>query len=302
MSEKRLNVSPPPYLRTRESADRISQDILLALVPAALVGIYFYGVQAALIIAVTIGGALAGDILGLRARGLTPRLGDLSAPIAGLILALMLPPSLPLWMGFVAAFLAIVVAKQTFGGLGENIFNPALVGRGLLMLSFPAYMLNWLQPGTMESGQMPLVAGSAGYVDLLMGTTAGWIGSTAAIAPILGGAFLFLRGRVRWETPAAFVVGMGAIVLLQGQDPIFHLLAAGTPFVIFFIVTDSVTTPITQRGLLIWGLMAGVLAGLMRVMSSYPEGTIFAVLLMNALTPLFDTYVRPKITWKEAAQ
>jgi Na+-translocating ferredoxin:NAD+ oxidoreductase subunit D len=301
MIEQRLTVGPPPYVRTADSADRISRDILLALLPAVLAGIYLYGVDAALVIAVTVGGALLGDVVGLRARGLQSRLQDLSPVLVGLILALMLPPSLPLWMPFLAAFLAVIVAKQTFGGLGENIFHPSLVARGLLMLSFPAYMVSWLQPGTMAPGQMPLSAGSAEYLDLLMGTTPGWIGSTAAIAPILGGIYLLLRRRINWQAPAAFVGGMAAVILLQGQDPIFHLLAAGTPLVLFFVVTDTVTTPVTNRGLLLWGLGAGVLAGLMRLLSSYPEGTIFAVLLMNAVTPLIDAYIRPRITWKEAA-
>jgi electron transport complex protein RnfD len=301
MSGQRLNVGPPPYVRTRDSAGRVMQDILIALVPAVLAGLYFYTVSAAVVLVASVAGAMLGDYVGLRARGRKARLNDLSAPIVGLIFGLMLPPSIPFWMPLIAAFLAVAIARQTFGGFGEEIFHPALVARGFLTLSFPAYMANWLQPGTMASGDMPLVAGAASYADLLLGNAPGWIGSTAALAPILGGVYLFTRGRIQWQAPAMFVVGMGAMTLILGQDPVFHLLAAGTPLVLFFIVGDTVTTPITKNGLLLWGLGAGVLSGLMRVMSQYPEGTIFALLIMNALTPLIDTYLRPKLTWKEAA-
>lgn len=301
MSEKRLVVGPPPYLRTAETASRIQQDVLIALAPVVLVGLLLYGSRGILLIVGCVLGAVAADMLGQRLRGVKVSTSDFSAVITGLLLAMMLPPSLPVWMGILAAFMGIAIAKQTFGGLGENVFNPALVGRGILMLSYPAYMIAWLEPFSLEPGQMPLMAGEAAYGDLLLGGAPGWLGGSAALAAIVGGTYLIVRKRTPWHTPAAFLAAMGVVVLALGHDPIFHLLAAGTPLIAFFVITDPVTSPLTARGRLAYGAGVGLLAGLMRVLSDYPEGTIFAILLMNAVVPLIDTYIKPRMRSEVAA-
>lgn len=226
-------------------------------------------------------------------------IGDLSAVLTGLLLALNLPVTLPFWQAGIGCFAAIVIVKQLFGGLGQNFANPAIVGRIVLMLSFTSNMTSWVIPKYYKAdeiitGATPLVTGDASYKDLFLGNIGGCIGETCSLAILLGGIYLIIRKIISPVTPIAFIGTVALLDLIAGNDVIYNVLAGGLLLGAFFMATDYVTTPITSKGKLIFGIGCGLITFIIRQFGSYPEGISFAILLMNIVTPYIDRFTMAK--------
>lgn len=316
-----LVMSSAPHVHRDQDVPRIMRDVIWALLPALLVGLWFFGLPALRVLLVAVAGCLFFEWGYLKLVGRSAKLGDFSAVVTGILLAMNLPPGSPWWMVLVGAFVAIVIAKQIYGGLGFNPFNPALVARVLLLISFPVQMTSWSAPagpGALDAatGATPLAAireavslgQSAEQVavapvwKLLVGMRGGSLGEVSVIALLLGGLFLLRRGHIRWQIPVAFIgctglVTAGAWLLDPGAvaPPLVHLLSGGLFLGAFFMATDMVTSPVTRKGMLIFGVGCGVITAVIRLWGGYPEGVSFAILLMNAATPLIDRYTKPKV-------
>ncbi len=295
----RLRVSPSPHLKDRVSVRLIMFTVVVALLPASACGVYLFGLHALWVILVSVASALISEFLGYRAMGKKFTM-DGSAVITGLLLALCLPPTVPLWMPVVGSSFAILVGKCAFGGLGQNLFNPALVGRAFLSLSWPALMTTWVSPFEGVSTATPLGTWKAGGGDtslsaLFLGNVAGCIGETSALAILLGGILLIAFRYIDWKTPLSYIGTVGLLMFLLGEDPLFHMLAGGLFLGAFFMATDYVTTPLTGKGRVIFGLGAGLLVVVIRMYGGMPEGVTYSILIMNAFTPLIDRYTRPRV-------
>ncbi|HHT06669.1 MAG TPA: RnfABCDGE type electron transport complex subunit D [Hydrogenispora sp.] len=317
MLETEVVVSAAPHLRSGLTAERIMWLVVAALIPASVAGVYYFGWHALLIILVSMGTAVLTEALtrALMKRPIT--IGDGSAAVTGLILALTLPPTVPLWIPAAGSAFAIILGKQIYGGLGYNPFNPALVGRAFLLASWPTLMMKWVWPegslgwaadptAAAQGISVDAVAGATAlelwgegiakipYLQMYLGNIAGSLGETSALAILLGGLFLLVFKIIDWRIPVAYLGSLALLAFLIGEDPLFHLLAGGVMLGAFFMATDYVTTPVTPRGRLIFGVGCGLLTMLIRKYGGPPEGVCYAILLMNIATPLLDRWTVPK--------
>ncbi len=304
--QKKLLVSPAPHL----FAKRTTQDIMFLVCAALLLptaaGVYYFGVYTLFVVLVSVVTAVLTEYVSkyLRKREFVM---DGSAVVTGMLLALVMPPRVPLWMVVIGAAFAIAIVKEAFGGLGYNIFNPALAARAFLSVTFAGTMTKWISPvadiAKIDSSTTatPLSekfiqtgSDSELYMDLLFGDVGGSIGETSALLILIGGLILLFSGVIKWRIPTVYI---GTVFLLTwiipGEDPIFHILAGGLFLGAFFMATDYVTAPLTDKGQFIFAAGAGILVVLIRLYASMPEGVAFSILLMNAMTPLIDRYVRP---------
>jgi electron transport complex protein RnfD len=298
--------------------------VLIALTPVSLFGVVIFGVPALLNIVVGILAAMAGEVVFRLITKQDYRVTDLSAAVTGLLLALVLPPTTPLWMTALGSIFAIVVAKEFFGGLGANVFNPALIGRAFLIMSFPAAITTWNLPAGAQTtadsitGATPLgilkmegtiadvgagfrslgLSAGSDYWDtlrtLFIGNHGGCIGETSILLILAGGVYLLLTKTIDWRAPAAMIFGTVLTSLALGLDPLFAVLSGGVLFGAVFMVTDYVSTPVTATGKLIFGLGAGIITVLIRKWGAYPEGTSYGILIMNALTPFLNRFIQKK--------
>lgn len=323
-------VSTAPHTHSGATVRRIMLDVIIALLPAILVSFYFFGWHAVRLTGVCVLGCVGTEALCRKWMGRDLGIGDLSAVLTGLLLAMNLPPSLPSGMALVGCVLAIAVAKQVFGGIGYNPFNPALVARVALLMSFPVAMTRWhdaLNPArwqglswtlpdasttatplglvktalTMQQPS-PIAWDHSTMLNYMIGNMSGCIGEVSAIALLLGGLYLLFRRCITWHIPVTYIgtVTVFAVILRmispESNMPVsFHLLAGGLMLGAIFMATDMVTSPLTRRGQLIYGAGCGLLTMLIRRWGGYPEGVSFAILLMNAVTPLINRYTRPGI-------
>jgi Na+-translocating ferredoxin:NAD+ oxidoreductase subunit D len=277
-------------------------DVLTALFPVALAGVILFGYSALITIVLATFTAMATEALVLRSKNI---IGDGSAAVTGLLLALILPPAPPWWLVVFGSATAILIGKHVFGGIGNNLFNPALVGRAILTVSWPGHMTNWLAPGMdAVSAATPLAGGSASLLSMFTGVIPGSIGETSALALLLGGLWLYYRGHISWHIPGSYIATvfiMGAIqagasfagptaMLSAG---LFHVLAGGLLLGAIYMATDMVTSPVTREGQIIFGVGLGIITMAIRFYGSYPEGVTFAILLMNGATPLIDNLTIP---------
>ncbi|HOC08773.1 MAG TPA: RnfABCDGE type electron transport complex subunit D [Bacillota bacterium] len=314
MGNGNLVVSSSPHIRSEETVQRIMLDVIIALLPAAVASVYFFGIGALMVMLVSIGAAVAAEAAIQKIRNKPVTINDGSAVITGLLLALTLPPSLPLWMAVAGAVVAIGIGKQVYGGLGCNPFNPALVGRAFLIVSFPVQMTTWTSPldgvtcATLLGikildgvtcatplGLLKMEGVKTGYMELFLGNVGGSLVETSALLLILGGAYLIYRGVIDWRIPVSYLGTVAVLTLVLGHDPLFHLLAGGVMLGAFFMATDMVTTPLTRLGRIIFGIGAGVLVVIIRLYGGYPEGVLFSILLMNIFTPVIDKFIQPRI-------
>ena len=316
-------LSPSPHLRSEQTIEKAMYGVILALLPGTAVGLYFFGVNAIRVVALSMIGCLVfeGMALKMRGRGLDT-LKDGSAFLTGLLLAMNLPSSSPGWMILIGAAVAVLLSKQVFGGLGYNPFNPALVARVFLLISFPVAMTSWPEPqvfpvsldtvtkatplGEMKTsllmnGNIGDIAGM-NLMDPLLGIMGGSLGEISALALIAGGVYLLWRGIITWHIPASYIatvfVMTGAYWLIDPQryaSPVFHMVTGGLMLGAFFMATDYVTSPVTSRGMIIFGVGCGLITVFIRLFGGYPEGVSFAILLMNSATPLIDRYTRPRV-------
>ncbi len=319
MAENKIIVASTPYLRNGETAHCLMFDALLAAIPAALFAVYYFGMRALAIMLVGMLSAAATEAviqILFKCRAFNYRdflfsfmtrdeitVMDGSAVLTGLLLAFTLPPTVSLWIPVVGAVFGIVVAKHLFGGLGYNIFNPALAARAFLLAAWPGQMTAWQNPAVQGvasavdavSSATPLGALALGnqttpLLQLMLGTTGGSLGETSALALLLGAAYLLYKRTITWHAPAGYFGTMVAVCLLSGQDPLFNLFTGGLMLGAFFMATDPVSTPLAPVGRIIFGCGAGIITMLIRLYGVYPEGVCYAILIMNSLTPLIDKF------------
>lgn len=317
MSEESFLLQSSPHFRDRDSVPRIMYAVVLSLLPAVCASLYFFRLRALLLLLACTAASLASEavFLLLRKKPLLS-LRDGSAIITGLLLAMTLPPSVSLDIAVIGAVVAIALGKQVFGGLGSNIFNPALVGRAFLQTAFPVAMTTWIPPVSVKVNtatfatpladlkfQDALAQGTlASLKDLLFGNVGGCLGETSALALLIGGAFLLLRRVIDWRIPLGIIL---SLTLFTGifwlanparyASPLFHVLAGGLMIGAFFMATDMVTSPITPLGTWIYALGIGFVIGLIRLYGGFPEGVMYSILFMNAFVPLLNRYTRPRI-------
>ena len=313
----RVFVSVSPHIRSEVTISAIMYSVLLALLPASLAGVYFFGFPALKVMLLGIIGAVVAEALTQTLLGQTISIRDGSAAVTGLLLALTLPPTVPWYMVLVGSALAIILGKSIYGGLGNNPFNPALIGRVILLISWPVQLTSWQNPTYLFSKSIDAVTaatplgllkseGLAGIsnirlLDLLLGNRSGCIGEIAVLAIFLGFGFLLWKGYVTWHIPFSCIATVflvsGIFWLVnptQYANPLFHLLSGGLILGACFMATDMVTSPMTSKGMIIFGIGIGLITTIIRLFGGYPEGVSFAILLMNAGCPLIDRYTKPK--------
>jgi electron transport complex protein RnfD len=317
MTEKAFILQSSPHFRDKDSVPKIMYAVVVSLAPAVFASLYFFRLRALWLLLCCVAACLATEaiFLYLRKRPLQP-LSDGSAVITGILLALTLPPSLPLGLAVIGAVIAITIGKQVFGGLGYNIFNPALVGRAFLQTAFPVAMTTWIPPVTEKINTATYAtplgdlkfqdAVAQGILvplkDLFFGNTGGCIGETSALALIIGGLFLLFRRVIDWRIPLGIILSLtvftGIFWLVNPgkyASPLFHLLAGGLLLGAFFMATDMVTSPITPMGTWIYALGIGTVVGLVRLFGGFPEGVMYSILFMNTFVPLLNRTTRPRI-------
>lgn len=309
--ELNLLAGSSPHIKNNETTSKLMLDVIIALIPAAIAGMYFFGIQAALVIAVTVLSCMLSEYIWTKVIKKPSTISDLSAVVTGLLLAMNLSPAIPLWIATIGGAFAIIIVKQLFGGLGQNFINPALAARAFLMASWPVQMTTWKNPisaldavssatplglikGTEAVGNLP------GLLDLFVGNVGGCIGETSAAALLLGAVYLFVRRVITPEIPFAFIGTVGLMTWIFGGDKLFqgdfiyHIFAGGLMLGAFFMATDYTTSPVTFKGRLIMGVGCGLLTSVIRLYGGYPEGVSYSILLMNLVVPLLDRYFIPK--------
>ncbi|MCR5015332.1 MAG: RnfABCDGE type electron transport complex subunit D [Ruminococcus sp.] len=313
----RLIVSPSPHDENYLKTSTIMLNVIIALMPALIVGIVYFGLRALLLTAVCVGSCVLFEYLARKLMKRENTIGDLSAVVTGVILAMNLPPELPPWIAVIGSFVAIVVVKQFFGGLGQNFANPAITARIVLMVSFPAAMTHWTAPFTHDvldgvSGATPLVleqlSGTTdqdmvpSYLDLFLGKTGGCLGETCALALLIGGLYLAVRKIINLAAPLSFIGSLFVLSWISGGDPVYQILAGGVFLGAFFMATDYATTPISTKGKIVFGLGCGLITFVIRRFGSFPEGVSFSILLMNVLTPYIEQLTRTKVLGAKEAE
>lgn len=268
--------------------------VIIALMPACIAGVVIFGYMALINLAVCTASCVFWEFILRKIMKKPQTISDLSAVVTGLLLGMNLPATIDPIYGVIGSFAAIGVAKQLFGGIGQNFANPAIVGRIVLMLSFTSQMTTWCVPfyykngADVVTGATPLVSGDADYMSLLFGTTGGCIGETCAIAIIAGGLFLAAVKIITLHAPIAFIGTAALLSFIAGDDPLYTVLSGGLLLGAFFMATDYSTTPLTSKGKVIFGIGCGLLTFAVRKFGSYPEGVSFSILLMNLLVPYID--------------
>ncbi len=308
--KNKLIVSGAPHIVKGASVRRIMWAVILSLVPAGIAGVGIFGQGALRMIIAGVAAAVVTEALLQKARGRRVSISDGSAVLTGLLLAYNLPPNAPLWLPVAGSIFAIAVGKQVFGGLGQNIFNPALTGRVFLMASWPQYMTNFSRPFAADaaSSATPLMRLKEGmtaehitYIDLLLGKRGGCIGEVCTIALLAGAAFLLARRYISWHIPASYIATTGVMMYLFGPrgmfsgDWLFHILSGGLILGAFFMATDYVTSPLTRTGQIVFGAGCGLLTATIRLWGGYPEGVSYAILMMNAAVPMIDRHVKNRV-------
>lgn len=305
MSNK-LIVSASPHIRDHATTSTIMRDVLIALAPAMIAATIIFGFRALLMTAVCVAACVFFEYATERILGRTNTISDLSAAVTGVILSFNLPVQLPIWMAVLGCFFAIVVVKQLFGGIGNNFANPAIAARIFLLLSFSQPMTTWLKVEGGRAvegvfGATPLALISAGdtqslpsLMDMFLGTRGGCMGETCALALLIGGIYLIYRKVITVTIPLSFIGGVLVLSVLFGVDPMYELMGGGLLLGAFFMATDYTTSPITEKGKVIFGLGCALITMVIRVFGSYPEGVSYSILLMNIITPHINRMVRNK--------
>lgn len=319
-------VSASPHAHSGDSVRSIMQAVVLALVPAGLVAVLGFGWDSVRLMAICIAACVGSEYVARRIMGRDSGIGDWSAVVTGLLLAYNLPPGLPSWMAVLGSVFAIVVGKQIFGGLGYNPFNPALLARVMLLVSFPVYMTTWslwtipspaagidavtsatplgmLKTALAEGHAAPYVFDGHTAWQFFIGVRNGSIGEVSGLALLLGGIYLVWRRCIYWQVPAFYLGSMALFAAIAhavdpvraAGGPLFHVLSGGVILGAFFMATDMVTSPVTKTGMAIFGIGCGIITMVIRIWGGYPEGCSFSILIMNSVTPLINRATRPRV-------
>ncbi|MFH1709534.1 MAG: RnfABCDGE type electron transport complex subunit D [bacterium] len=306
-----FSVTHAPHIRAKEDSANIMTYTIIALLPASMVGIYLFGINSIVLIVSSILAAVLTEYLMLFLRGKKAVPADvLSAVITGLLLVMVITPVTPWWMAAVGSIFAISIVKHAFGGLGFNIFNPALAARAFMLASWPVIMTMWPRPFDTVTGATHLALVKSGalemsirnmpehidvYWQLFVGNRAGCLGETSVIALLIGTALLLIKDIIDWRIPTGFILTVMVMSASFGSDPIFHILAGGLMLGAFFMATDPVTKPMGRAGRWVFGIGCGVITVVIRLLGGYPEGVCYAILIMNGFTPLIDRYVIDRV-------
>ena len=296
-----LTVSPSPHINKFVTTQKVMLMVLIALLPAVVASGIIFGLQAIIVIAVSAASAVIWEYVTRKIMKKSGTISDLSAAVTGVIFAMNLPVTIPLWMVVIGTFIAIVIVKQLFGGLGQNFANPAIVARIVLLVSFGTQMTNWVKPYYYQNGldlttsATPLASSKGvSYMDLFLGNVGGSLGETCALALLLGGLFLVITKVISPVTPIAFLGSLALFSFIGGSDPLYEVLAGGAILGAIFMATDYVTTPITSVGKLLFGIGCGFVTFAIRKWANMPEGASYSILLMNILTPYLDMLTKTK--------
>lgn len=302
-----LLVSSSPHIRAKENISTVMRDVVIALMPATLFGIYNFGLRALITIVLCIGSAVGSEALYQKVTKQKITINDYSAVVTGLLLALNLPHTVPFFVPILGSIFAIILVKQLFGGLGQNFMNPALAARAFLLVSFAGIMTSWQLDGVSTATPLAIFKAetAVGFtapemIDLFIGRVGGCIGETSAIALIIGGLYLLFKKVIDWRIPGTYLLTvaiMAGVLGGKGFDTdyiLYHLLSGGLMLGAFFMATDYSSSPVNNIGKIIMGIGCGVLTVLIRLYGGYPEGVSFAILIMNLFVPLIDRYTVPK--------
>lgn len=296
MADQHLyHVSVSPHIRARISTKSIMRDVMIALAPAAIFGVVYLGLRSALVIAVCIAVSVLSELVWEKCAKRPVTISDLSAHVTGLLLAMTLPPDIPLWMAAVGSTFAIIIVKQFFGGIGKNFMNPALAARCFMLIAWLSPMTSFAVQGvSMATPLSESVTQAPSMWHLFVGFVPGSIGETSKLLLILGGIYLVIRQIIDWKLPLAFIVTVFALSYAFGSNGLTAILSGGLMLGAIYMATDYTTSPMTGLGRLIFGVLCGVMTVLIREIGGYPEGVSFAIILMNILVPFIDKFTRPR--------
>ncbi len=296
-------VSSNPHIRDKSTTSSIMLDVIIALIPATIFGIWNFGLNAILNVAIAIAVAVGTEAVFQYATGQRVTIDDFSAALTGLLLALNVPAELPVWMTAIGALFAILVVKQIFGGLGQNFMNPALAGRVFLFLSFSAAMTTFEYDGVTGATPLAVLKNSgevSGLKDMFLGMEAGTIGETSVLALLIGGVYLIVKKIIDWKIPVFYILSFAICIVAfggQGFDVEFvaaHICGGGLILGAFFMATDYVTSPITPNGRIVFGILLGILTAIFRVFGPNAEGVSFAIIFCNLLVPMIEKMTVPR--------
>lgn len=305
VQKNNLMVAPSPHIKDSLTTKQIMIHVVIALVPAVIAATYYFGIRALMMTVICVAGCVVFEHLFAMLTKRPTTIGDFSAVVTGVILACNLPAALPFWMALVGCFLAIVVIKGLFGGIGCNFANPAATARIFMLISFATPMTTWIAPrgvdATATATPLALLANGGealatatpaqtlpSLMQMFLGQRGGSLGETCALALIIGGVYLIAKGIIDWKTPVAVIGSVFVFALLFGQDPFYAILSGGVMIGAFFMATDYSTSPVTDKGKVIFAVGIGFITMVIRCFCSYPEGISFAILLMNIITPHID--------------
>ncbi|PAB61385.1 RnfABCDGE type electron transport complex subunit D [Anaeromicrobium sediminis] len=306
--ENKLIVSSSPHLRANESISKIMRDVVIALLPATLAGVYYFRMGAVKVILSAVIAAVLTEAAIQKISKKRVTINDWSAVVTGLLLAFNIPASAPWWLPAIGSIFAIFIVKQVFGGIGHNFMNPALAARAMLLASWPVQMTAWVKPGTdavSTATPLAIVGGEASgqalpsFMDLIVGNVGGCIGETSAILLIIGGIYLVYRGVITPRIPVIYIATVAVMSFLLGGFDIsymvYQVFAGGLMLGAIYMATDYASSPVTEKGQIIFAVGCGFLTAIIRIYGGYPEGVSYSILLMNVATPLIEKYTRPRV-------
>lgn len=305
MIKTNFALSSSPHIRDNDSTKSIMGDVIIALIPATIAGVYFFKTQALLVILTTVISCVATEYAWQKITKRPITIGNYSSVVTGLLLAFNVPPTLPLWMAVVGSIFTILIVKEFFGGIGQNIVNPALAGRAFLLACYPVAMTTWKIDGITSATPLAILKSHQGNLpslyNVFIGHVGGCIGETSALALLIGAAYLFYKRIITWHIPVAYIATVLILTTIIGRNGlmtgngIYELFAGGLMLGAFFMATDYTTSPMTANGQIVFGIGCGFLATVIRIFGGYPEGVSYSILIMNLFVPLIDKYVTPRV-------
>lgn len=301
--DENLTMSWAPHIRSNESTRRIMLDVIIAMIPIIIGSIYYFGLSALKLIVISVVSAVTFEAATQKFFKKDILIGDLSAVVTGIMLAFNLPPNAPWWIAVFGAGFAIIIVKEFFGGIGSNFMNPALAARVVLSVSWPAIMTDYISPdGIASATPLSLINSGSNILPSLMkmitGNIAGALGETSVICILIGAAYLLIRRIIDWKIPVSFILSTGIMLIILGVEIGLiwhHILGGGLLLGVFFMATDYSTSPITPKGKVVFGIGAGIITALIKIKGGASEGVSYAILLMNAMTPVIEKFTRPKV-------
>jgi len=298
-------VSSSPHIKSNDSVQGIMRDVIIALIPATFAGIYFFGIKAFLVTLVSVLSCIAAEALWQKLTHRKITIKDLSAVVTGLLIAFNLPVAVPLWLPIIGGFFAIIIVKQFFGGIGQNIMNPALAARAFLLASWPVHMTNFTVDGVSAATALGILKEGGGnlpsLLNVFIGNVGGCIGETSVIALLIGATYLLYRGIISWHTPVSYIGSVFILTLILGRNgfmtgnALYEVCAGGLILGAFFMATDYSTSPMTKNGQLIFGVGCGLLTTIIRLYGGYAEGVSYSILIMSLFVPFIDKFTALRI-------